>query len=173
MVEKTYKEYQGYYYEFKGKIFAGEKFKENSLLLVPISKDGSNSNNSSFNQLLTRAATYVYGKVSKTKVINNTVSSFTPLESPTIESIIDRDPSNDFILNNSSFYCKKINDNIIKEIDENTYLLLQLDPLYLTAIIGKYRERLYYPEDAEKNIPGIIDWLSFLPLDTNNIGSTC
>jgi hypothetical protein len=118
--KKTYKEYQGSYYEFNGRIFAGKEFNSNSPVLLPIPK-GKDNLPFDFNKLLTQAATFIYAKVSKNKLPNNTFISVLP-PSIDIKEILDDDPTND---NKPSFFCKKITTGVIKEIDETAYLKLK------------------------------------------------
>ena len=66
MYKDTYREYQGYYYELNNKLFTGKEFNSNAPELILIPKN--NNVPSGFNSLLTKASTYVYGRISKTKI---------------------------------------------------------------------------------------------------------
>jgi len=136
----TYREYIGYYYELNGKLFAGKEFSTNSPELIRI--DSSKVNN-----LLTHPTTYTYGKISGTKIPSTYIVAL-PVS------------TNTNLLNNGGeyflqFYCSKIGSNIIKAIDEATYVKLQNDPLYQTTFIGTYNNTTQTPEIAETQLPGI------------------
>lgn len=131
MFELTHKEYIGYYYELNNKTFAGKEFNSNSPLLVKIIPENINS-------LLTKASTYVYGRILKTKIVNTKITQ------------LPNDLSREL-----NFYCKKINDTNIKIISEESYLFLKLDPLYQTTYIGTYKGNYQSSEQAETQLPGI------------------
>jgi hypothetical protein len=148
MNKDTHREYQGYYYEVNGQLFTGKEFSSNASILIKI--DDSNN----INKLLTNSSTYIYGKLSKIKIQNikiNTLSSQT-LEKITPEETVE-------------YYIKKINSNIIKRVDEETYNNAKINSLYLTLLLKAYplTDEIYVPKDldeAEKQIPGIKDFLS-------------
>ncbi len=164
MVESTYREYQGYYYEINGKLFVGKEFDSNAPELIPIPKDNSSFN---FNSLLTKAATYAYGKISGVNIPKNNIKSIPP---PSIDILQILDAADTLP---PSFYCKKITTGVIKEIEESTYSTLQSDPLYVTTYVGIYKGKNQPLTEADKNIPGLLDWVTFDLLDVNNQGSTC
>lgn len=140
MFSSTYREYIGYYYELNGKLFAGKEFSTTAPELIRI--DSSKVNN-----LLTSPSTYVYGKISSTKLPSLKIIS---LPSSNNNNLVDK--GGEYFL---QFYCSKINSNVIKSIDENTYVKLQNDPLYKTTFIGAYNNKNQTPDEAEKQLPGI------------------
>ena len=145
MFVKTYREYQGYYYELNGKTYAGKEFNPSAYELIKIQSD-------SVNNLLTNPSTYIYGKVSGNKITKTKVTS---LPSSTTTNLLDR--AGDFFL---KFFCQKINQSsIIKEIDEETYISLQKDPLYKTTFIGTYNGKTQSVDEANKQIPNLKDYL--------------
>ena len=115
MFESTYREYQGYYYESNGKLFAGKEFNINAPVLIKI-----NLNN--INPLRTNPATLVYGTISGIKL--NTIPP---------PSVISK--SN--ILTEKRYFYKKVNSNpiLIKEINEDTFNSMQSNPLYQTISV--------------------------------------
>lgn len=145
MYLKSYKEYQGYYYELNNKFFTGKTFNSNSKELVKIEPKNINT-------LLTQASTYVYGLLSKTKITNNNVSSIPQGDS----SYYDKG-GEEFL----KFYCKKNNTNpiLIKQIDEQTYLNLQNDPKYQTIFIGTYKNKTIVSEQAYSQMIGLKDFV--------------
>jgi len=140
MLENNYREYIGYYYELNGNIFAGEEFNINALELIKF-------NSSKVNDLLTHPTTYTYGKLSKTKIPSTKIIS-QPVSNT--NNLLDK--GGEYF---PQFYCSKINSNIIKSIDENTYVALQSNPLYKITFIGTYNNIYQTPDDAEKEIPGM------------------
>jgi len=153
MLENDYREYQGYYYEFNGKIFAGKELNLNAPILLPIPKN----NNLGINNLLTSAATFLYGKLSGVKLNNNKPNS-----------IISK--SN--ILNNKRYFIKKLNSNpiLIKEIDQSTFESSNNNPLYQTIEVeipeGGYFANQNSLNELDKKMPGIKIFLtSELPPD--------
>lgn len=146
MYKDTYREYQGYYYELNNKLFTGKEFDSNAPELILIPKN--NNVPSGFNSLLTKASTYVYGKISGTKI-----NSERPLS---------------FIYNYDSdvrYFSYQINKNQIKEINEDTFKTFQTNPLYiltkLSFTLGFDEQEL---KEAEKKIPNI---RIFLQNDSN------
>jgi hypothetical protein len=137
MFASTQNEYKGYYYELNNKTYAGKEFNTNNPEIIKIKSD-------KYNTLLGSAATYIYGIVSGVKLNNNKPTSI-PL--PSNPDVIDR--------NTLQFYCKKINSNIIKVIDEETFISLQKNPIYQTTFTGTYNNKTQTPDDAEQQMPGI------------------
>lgn len=138
MFISTQNEYQGYYYELNGKIFAGKEFNTNNPEIVKIQSD-------SFNKLLGKASTYVYGKISGAKIKNSIVKSLPKSDNPNINDV------------GTKFYCSKVNISpiLIKEIDEQTYINLQKDPLYKITYTGTYNDKFQSIDEAEKQLPGV------------------
>ncbi len=141
LVEKTYQSYQGYYYEFNNKIYAGKEFNSNSPILI---KKGSEK----VNTLLTNPSTITYGAISGIKLLSSKISSI-PFN------------LNDLNLNNLKanllFLCSKVNENPprIKQIDEETYTSLQENPLFKTTFVGTYQNKTKSIEEANRDIPGV------------------
>jgi hypothetical protein len=131
--ENNYKEYQGYYYEINGKIFAGKEFNVNSPVLIKITSD-------SINTLLTRATTYVYGKISNVTLDNSIPSSYYFNSNTT----------------NNTFRYFTSKDNLIKEVDENTFSRFNNNPLYSSVKI--YYQNGFSEDDLNNvniKIPGL------------------
>lgn len=141
LVLSTYKEYQGYFYEINNKFFAGKEFSTSALELIKMNSDKVNS-------LLLNPKTSTYGKLSKIKLSNNKIISL-PVGGNSKEGDLEE----------INFYCKKITTNVIKRIDEETYNLLQNDPLYQTTFVGKYNSQTKLLSQAEEQMPGISDWV--------------
>jgi hypothetical protein len=76
--ESTYKEYQGYYYEYNNKTFVGREFNPKALRLLKL---GS----SEVNPLKLNPATSVYANLKEIKIYNNKIPSipFQPIDSGT------------------------------------------------------------------------------------------
>jgi hypothetical protein len=141
---KTSSPYQGYYYEFNGKTFAGKEFNPKN---PEILKKDSNS----VNKLLNRSnSTIIYSLVSGVTSQMLSTPSIT-----SIPSIVDRTS-----IKPIKFYCKKVNSNIIKEIDETTYTSLQSQPIYQTTFIGTYKGTTQTVDQAEQQIPGVKAFLA-------------
>ena len=147
MFVKTYREYQGYYYEMNNKLFAGQEFNVNAPELMLI-------NSTQTNQLLTNPNTYIYGKVSGTKI-----STFKPQshmfqkDNPNIK-YVDR------------YFIQKVNvsPTLIKEVNEETYKQSQPDPLYKSVTIhwNTIEDNTMAVDKAEVQMPGIKSFLQDL-----------
>lgn len=146
MFEKNYRNYQGYYYEINGSLFAGDKFDPNAALLVPIPKGNIGS---SINPLLIKAATYVYGKVSNIAINNTKLTSHI------------------FQYNsNIRYFSYNIKTKIIKEVNKDTFDIFKNDPLYIVISLsynGGFND--IELNDAEIKIPGIKTFInnSYIP----------
>jgi len=138
--QSNYKEYQGHYYELNNNTFAGKEFSINAPILIKKNSDKVDS------FLLTNPEALNYQKLSKINLNNFKIVSL---------PVGGNEPEAD---NVTSFYCKKKNDNIIKKIDEDTYISLQTNSLYQTTYIGFYNNVLQTVEEAEKQIIGISEW---------------
>jgi hypothetical protein len=140
MFESTQREYQGYYYEMNGKIFAGKEFSSNAPTLLKITPKNINS-------LLTTAATYVYGKITGTKIPTDIPSSY----------YFNPDTTNNVF----RYFTKKTNDNIIKEIDENTFNQIKTNPIYVS--VSLYYQSSFNENElnkAEEKIPGLKTYIN-------------
>jgi hypothetical protein len=142
MYESTYKEYQGFYYEFNNKFFTGREFNINSPELIKINSDNVNI-------LKQNPKTKRYSAVSNQKIYKENKIVSQPTGGNTPEANLDE----------INFYCKKINTNVIKRIDGETYTLLQNNSLYQTTFVGKYNGQDQSLALAEIQIPGILDWV--------------
>ena len=69
----------------------------------------------------------------------------------------------------SYFYTKKYNDNLIKKIDESTYLNLQSNPLYITTYTGDYNGKFQTLDEANSQLPGLIIFLSDIDDDASQV----
>jgi hypothetical protein len=148
MFVSTYREYQGYYYESSGKIYAGETYDSAAPELIRI-------NSSNVNRLLTNPFTYIYGKVAK----NNTIK-FTP--SIPVSSVVFN-PNNQTTQFTNRYFTNKVNvsPTIIKEISKDTYDKVITDPIY-NAIVIKWNnegDNTIAIAEAEKKMPGITAFL--------------
>jgi len=133
----TYKKYQGYYYEINGKIFAGKEFNIYAPELMKISSN-------KINNLLTKAATYAYGMLSK----QNINKSIEP-----ISYFYNNENSTNF-----RYFISKTNvkPSIIKEINEDAFKEYKNNNLY-NSIALSYPNKFIESEviKAESTIPGI------------------
>lgn len=156
---ETYQDYEGYYYEFNGKKYAGREFSINALEIIEKSSDKISSLLKTNNPLLS-----IYGMISGINLNNIDI-----IQIPTKENEFPFNPvlfeDYDSPLNSSennppAFFCKKINEkeSKIKVIDKNTYKSLQQNPLYQTTFIGFYNNKTQLLEDAEKQLPGLTPW---------------
>ena len=140
MFESTYREYQGYYYESNGKLFAGKEFNINAPILVKI-----NLNN--INPLRTNPATLVYGVISGIKLNNTKINSY----------YFNVDTTNNVF----RYFIKKVNENIIKETNEDTFNQIQSNPIYLS--VSLYYQSGFNENDlnnADKKISGLKEYIN-------------
>jgi len=146
MYKDTYREYQGPYYELNNQLFAGNEFNSNAPILIPTPVVGSNTANG-LNSLLTKASTYVYGKISNVQIPNTEITSYY-FNVDTTDNVF-------------RYFTKKINENIIKEINEDNFNLIKSNSLYISI-------RLYYQSnfnenelnEAEKIMSGIKEYIN-------------
>jgi hypothetical protein len=129
--------YQGHYYEFNNKFYAGKEFNITNPEIQKITSENVNT-------LLKQASTYIYGRISNINIKSPIkVSSY---------------QYNSLSPNDIRYFTTKINvkPTLIKEIDLTTYNLLLTDPLYqsvaLSYINGFNETEL---NNAEQKIPGI------------------
>ena len=149
MIANTQNEYKGYYYELNNRTYAGENFNTNNPEIIKINSDN-------YNKLLGNPNTYAYGVVSGVKILNTKILSLPEGAGNDIQHVPEDIPGKEEPL----FYCKKINTNIIKKINEETFISLQKDPIYQTTFIGTYNNKTQTPDDAEKQISGIREWVT-------------
>jgi hypothetical protein len=141
MFESTYREYQGYYYELNGKLFAGKEFNNNAPVLVKI-----NSLNNT-NLLQTNPSTFVYGIISGIKLDNTKINSYY-FNVDTTDNVF-------------RYFIKKVNENIIKEINEDTFNQIQSNPIYLS--VSLYYQSGFNENDlnnADKKISGLKEYIN-------------
>jgi hypothetical protein len=145
-----YKDYQGHYYEFNGKIFAGKEFNINAPVLIK--KDSS-----AFNPLLSNPLLSTYGK------INVSSPNFQP-EPPYINNTLEISNFNEDDLSYSAYFCSKIVDKqvLIKQISQETYNQYKNNPSYIVIEIklseGDVPITSTEMEIAEQQMPGFTDW---------------
>jgi len=151
MYKDTYREYQGHYYELNNQIFAGKEFNSNAPVLVRIPK-GNNDAFNGFNSLLTRASTYVYGRISGTKIRNPKPVTQVFKNDPNLVNVT----TNRYFVQNTN-----ITPILIKEVTEESFNQLKTNPLYkAVSIRWIYNEANENQiENAEKIIPGIKTYL--------------
>jgi hypothetical protein len=147
MYESTYKEYQGFYYEFNNKFFTGREFNIDSPELIKINSDNVNI-------LKQNPKTKRYSAVSNQKIYKEEKVIGLPYND--FNNLCDR--SGNLFL---KFFCKKVDSNpiIIKNIDEDTYTKLFGSILYYTTYIGEYNGVYQNIEEANINMSGLSDFL--------------
>jgi hypothetical protein len=141
IIKSNYNNYQGHYYELSGKAYAGKEFNPEATELIK--KQSPN-----INLLLTSAATFAYGKISKqTTNLQPEPTSYFYNSTPT-----------DF-----RYFITKLNvkPSVIKEIDKNTFEQYKDNPVYASVALS-YPNKFVESEinKAETTIPGIKTYLS-------------
>jgi hypothetical protein len=149
---RTNTPYKGYYYEYKNKLYAGKEFVvSGSIELVGINDT---------NKLLNNSSTSIY----------SSITGFTSqlLQTPPITTLASQSGRH---RDNSvtHFYCKKYNDSIIKEIDENTYLNLKNNSLYITTYTGPYNNITQTHSEAIAQMPELDGFLVGIDSTPGNI----
>jgi hypothetical protein len=142
IIESTYKEYKGYYYELNGKLFAGKEFNVNAPVLVKLEKD-------KLNPLLLNPSTFVYGKISGINLNNQEPPPYY-FNSDTTDNTLRY-----FISKNA------IKPLSIKEINKDTFEQFKDNVLYTSVSIyyqGGFTEDNL--NKAEQTLPGIKAYLS-------------
>jgi hypothetical protein len=147
IVESTYKNYQGYYYEFNDSYYAGEKFSTTAPKLIKVTSD-------KINPLRKNPNTSVYGNIAKVLI-----------------SQIGKVKSIPFSFKEGTrYFVKKENDSIIKEVDKQTFEQFTLDPIYTTLSVdftySISKEKL---TELDKKMPGIKDYIQN---DIDNIATS-
>lgn len=132
ILETTYEEYIGYYYDLNNRTFAGKEFNPNALILIKNTPENTN-------KLLSNPLTNLYGQISNIIINNSTPSSF--------------------VYNYESdvrYFIYQINKKIIKEINKDTFEAFKVNPLYnsvsLSFTSGFNDQEINI---AERKIPGI------------------
>ena len=135
--------YQGYYYELNNKFYSGKEYSPTAPEIIRIQ---SPEKNRLLNSLPTARYSLVSGVTSKS------------ISTPPVNVIPSE--TNTKINKSVRFFCKKINSDIIKEIDEQTYKSLQNQPIYQTTYIGVYLDKAQSMEQAESQLSGVKAFLA-------------
>jgi hypothetical protein len=160
VIANTGVRYQGYYCEVGGKVYTGKEYDiSGSLLLIKPTSEN-------YNQLLSRPDTFIYSAISNVKI--NTKIPPKPIVYDPLQAIISSEPSA-FI---TRYFVKKINGNIIKEVNKDTFNKINTDPLYQTVTVDfvfapSAAEIPQNLNEAEKTMPGITLFL----YDSNQVGN--
>jgi len=141
IIKSNYNNYQGYYYELNNKFYVGKNFD-------PVASELIKKEASKTNLLLTAAATFAFGKLSKQNVTTQ----------PEPTSYFYNGTPTDF-----RYFISKVivKPTIIKEIDKNTFEKYSNNPLY-TSVALSYPNKFIASEidKAENTIPGIKSYLA-------------
>ena len=141
IIKSNYNDYQGYYYELSNKFYIGKEFKPDATELIK-------KNSPNINLLLTTAATFVYGKLSKQNIN----------QPPEPTSYFYNSTPTDF-----RYFISKVNvkPTVIKEIDKNTFEQYKNNSIY-TLVALSYPNKFIESEinKAEITIPGIKIYLA-------------
>jgi hypothetical protein len=141
--EKTNKNYQGYYYELNGLIYAGKTYKSDAIKLLPIT-----DRNKMMNKGLSVATFSVLSGV--------TSQQLTP---PAITSIAGPSGAEINTHNNlpERYFSSQVNiqPKIIKEINKETYDSIKNNPLFQTTFINSTQDI----DQANKQMPGLKSFL--------------
>jgi hypothetical protein len=155
VIEKTNAPYKGFYCEINGKAYTGKEYISSGVSgSLPLMKITSEK----YNKLLLNPNTALYGVLSGVNVKNTPIISHPKSDT---DNMVDR--GGELFLH---FYCKKVNDILIKEIDENTYNKLKIDPLYQTTYIGSYKNKYQSIEQADTQVNGLKLFLDLLESPT-------
>jgi hypothetical protein len=143
--------FSGSYYELDSKIYEGDSFRYGAFELVT----PENSN-----KLFNNDATFAYSLF--TGITSQTLSQ------PEINQVI-----HDNNISPYNFYYTQVNVQpaFVREIDEQTYMSLQNNPLYKTTYIGTYKGVYQSPSDADKQVPGVQSLVESLAGDSSNISA--
>jgi hypothetical protein len=147
LIAKTQQRYQGYYYELNERFYAGKEFKDDSPELIKSTSD-------KVNKLLSNPFTNLYGIISG-MIIGNTKPKSIYFNPETAEI----NPNDNTIMR---YFTKKVNENIIKEIDENNFNQIKDNPIYISVFLHFRSNGFDQNElnEAEKKIPGITDYVN-------------
>ena len=136
---KTNALYQGYYYEYKSKFYAGNTFDFKAPEIIKIKKSNSLFNNIS---------TVIFSAISgiSSQAITSAIVKGNPIKTEN-KTVI--------------FFSRQVNIQpiLIKSIDENTYLSIQKDAIYQTIYIGTYKGNITSAEQAYTQMPGLKEFL--------------
>jgi hypothetical protein len=136
---KTNAPYQGYYYEYKAKFYAGNTFDFKAPEIVKIK-----ASNSLFNNISTAVFSAISGIASQALISSIVKGNRIETENKVV-----------------MFFSRQVNiqPTLIKYIDENTYLSIQKDALYQTIYIGTYKENTISADQAYTQMPGLKEFL--------------
>jgi len=144
IVESTYEDYQGYYYEFNDNYYAGKKFNIAAPKLVKLTSN-------KINPLKKNPNTSAYGNIAKVLVSQLGKVKLIPF----------------LYKEGIRYFVKKENDNVIKEVDKQTFEQFSLDPLYVSLSVNfTYNISGEKLNELDKKMPGIKDYIQS---DLNNI----
>jgi hypothetical protein len=136
----SYKEYQGHYYEVNNRFFAGKEFKIDAPIIIK--KDSDN-----VNRLKLNPKTATYADISGINLTNQKITSY--YFNPDMTDNVFR------------YFTKKINENIIKEINEDNFNLIKNNSMYVSVSLY-YQSNFNETEvnEAEKKIPGLKEYIN-------------
>ena len=129
--------YQGYYYEYNNRTFAGNQYSVNAPEIVRI-------NSQNHNKLYNNTQTAIYSVSSGIKSKDITTPPVASLPFSGIDPTIS-----------TRFFYKKYNSNIIKETNEDGYKSLQKNPIYQTTFVGTYNGKTQTIDQANLQVPGL------------------
>jgi hypothetical protein len=129
--------YQGYYYEYNNRTFAGNQYSVNAPEIVRI-------NSQNHNKLYNNTQTAIYSVSSGIKSKDITTPPVASLPFSGIDPTIS-----------TKFFYKKYNDNIIKETNEDGYKTLQKNPIYQTTFVGTYNGKTQTIDQANLQVPDL------------------
>ncbi len=145
----NYKFYQGYYYEFNDKFFAGKEFNIEAPELI-------RSKGREVDTALTNPKTFIYGSLSKVKPNNKKPSSFVYKYESDVR-----------------YFTYSVTNKVIKEVSKKTYDEFKDNPYYISVVLN-YKGGFNDIElnEAEKKIPGIKTFIntSYVPPQAEESG---
>lgn len=151
IVESTHKDYQGYYYEFNGSYYAGDRFSTTAPKLIKATSD-------KVNKLLLDPKTEAYAKASNYKLLSSTPP-------PAQANVFENVPAG--LENYDAYFYKKMvgKDILIKQIDEQSYNQYQNNPFYQVIKVKLNNSDTGIDSDelekANNKMPGFADWFLF------------
>ena len=131
--------YQGYYYEYNNKTYAGQEYSSTAPEIIKLDSYKYNKLYNSYNTAVYSVSSGVTSQMMSTPPVAS-------LPSTTANNILNR---------STRFFYKKYNDNLIKETDENGYKSLQSQPVYQTTFVGTYNGTTQTVDQANQQVPGV------------------